>query len=101
MRQNHLKPFSVSVGEAQAWQDDPSKPYPEEWDAGRYMVVIGLSQDQVYFMDPSVLGGFGYIPAMEFLGRWHDISAKGEKLHHTALYFQGEPAPLAAWQYVE
>lgn len=87
------------IVDAQAWPDDsvPHTPYPENWNDGHYLVVIGLDSEKVYFMDPSLLGGRGFIPVPEFLDRWHEVSSKGEKLQHTAVFFYGTPKPPAAW----
>lgn len=97
----HIAKNQAVIIEAQAWQeDDIETPYPDDWESGHYMVVIGVDDKNVYFMDPSLLGSRGFIPAHEFLERWHDISIAGKKLQRTALYFEGKPKPAPAWQYV-
>lgn len=48
----------------QAWLDD----YEEDidwnniWEDGHYVVAIGSDDKYIYFEDPSILGGIGYIP---------------------------------------
>lgn len=42
------------------------------WEDGHYVVAIGYDEKYIYFEDPSILGGIGYIPKSEFLRRWHD-----------------------------
>jgi predicted double-glycine peptidase len=88
------------IVEAQAWPDPerPTKPYPETWDHGHYMILIGIDAHTLYFVDPSLPGRRGFIPAEEFLTRWHDLATGGVKLHHTAILFRGTPKPLPAWK---
>jgi predicted double-glycine peptidase len=75
----------------QAWADPP-KDYEKDWDSGHYVVAIGYDDNNVYFMDPSILGNYAYIPIDEFVKRWHDqdmdiklrqagIVIKGTKLY--------------------
>lgn len=65
----------------QAWSDNPGN-YKDDWDDGHYVVAIGYDSDRIYFMDPSTLGNYTYIPTEEFLKRWHDIDQRGIKLIH-------------------
>jgi predicted double-glycine peptidase len=65
----------------QAWEDPPVD-WNSTWDAGHYVVAIGYDQDNFYFMDPSTLGNYAYIPTSEFQTRWHDIDFDGAKLIH-------------------
>lgn len=56
----------------QAWGDNPQAGYVDRWDDGHYVVVVGYDHDSFYFMDPSTLGNYTYLPIAEFLARWHD-----------------------------
>lgn len=58
----------------QAWEDEgtTSEQYKNIWDAGHWVVVIGYDKNNFYFMDPSTMGNYTYIPVNEFLVRWHD-----------------------------
>jgi predicted double-glycine peptidase len=67
----------------QAWCEHPTN-YSSDWDDGHYAVVIGSDAHNVYFMDPSTLGHYAYVPKSEFLKRWHDTNGK-EKLVHFGL----------------
>lgn len=61
----------------QAWGDGPgTNNYRDEWDDGHYVVAAGYDQENIYFMDPSTLGHYAYIPEKEFLERWHDTDGK-------------------------
>ena len=57
----------------QAWCDSPPVDWKDVWDCGHYVVAIGYDSERIFFMDPSTLGNYTYIPNEEFLDRWHDI----------------------------
>ena len=42
-------------------------------------VVVGLSNDRVYVMDPSVRTGYAYLDRNAFLTRWHDYDMDGDR----------------------
>jgi len=67
----------------QAWAESPVD-YSRDWDDGHYAVAIGYDRDSVYFMDPSTMGNYTYLPNQEFLDRWHDED-KGVKLDRFGL----------------
>lgn len=68
----------------QAWAESPDK-YAEEWSSGHYVVCIGYDHEKFYFMDPSTIGNYTFIPVNEFVDRWHDIDQEGIKLYNFAL----------------
>jgi predicted double-glycine peptidase len=55
----------------QAWGDKAGS-YAEDWEDGHYAIVAGVDDINVYFMDPSTLGNYTFIPIPEFEARWHD-----------------------------
>lgn len=64
----------------QAW-GNPGVNWKTEWKEGHYALAIGYDENNIYFMDPSVLGHYAFIPIEEFLDRWHDQDpVTGEKL---------------------
>jgi len=67
------KPVIVTI---QAWGDKPD--YTKEWEDGHFAVAIGYDKKNIYFMDPSTLGHYTYIPSAEFLARWHDYEKEGK-----------------------
>lgn len=69
----------------QAWADGPAD-YASDWDDGHYAVAIGYDGKNIYLMDPSTLGSYTYIPAGEFLARWHD-EYEGKRVNHLMLVF--------------
>ncbi|MBI4678194.1 MAG: C39 family peptidase [Elusimicrobia bacterium] len=73
----------------QAWAEAPVG-YAEDWDDGHYAVAIGYDERNIYFMDPSTLGNYAYVPTEEFLGRWHD-QYEGIKVNRLMLTFSKKP----------
>jgi ABC-type bacteriocin/lantibiotic exporter with double-glycine peptidase domain len=76
------KPVILAI---QAWREDPESSWAEDWDDGHYVVAVGYDDLNIYFMDPSTLGNYTYIPVGEFLNRWHDKSKK-DVLEHFGMY---------------
>lgn len=76
----------------QAWSEpeDGIYKWTEEWDSGHYVVTIGYDDKNVYFMDPSTLGNYAYVPIPEFLERWHDIDHRGDKVLQLGLVIYKE-----------
>lgn len=72
----------------QAWAESPVD-YSRDWEDGHYVVAVGYDRDAVYFMDPSTLGNYTYLPNQEFLDRWHDED-KGVKLDRFGLIIKRE-----------
>lgn len=72
----------------QAWAESPVD-YSRDWEDGHYAVAIGYDRDVVYFMDPSTLGNYTYLPNREFLDRWHDED-KGGKLDRFGMIIKRE-----------
>jgi predicted double-glycine peptidase len=71
------KPALVLI---QAWAEGPVD-YKNDWNDGHYVVATGYDAKNIYFMDPSTLGNYTYIPINEFMDRWHDID-DNRKLNH-------------------
>lgn len=64
----------------QAWPERKVN-FEKDWEDGHYVVAIGYDATRIYFMDPSTLGHYTYIPTAEFEQRWHDTDGK-EKLYN-------------------
>jgi predicted double-glycine peptidase len=62
----------VVIVALQAWPTKAVKDWRTNWEDGHYVVVVGLSRDRVYVMDPSVRTGYAYLRRDQFLARWHD-----------------------------
>ena len=85
----------VAIVGIQAWPDSEDE-VDVVWDAetgeGHYVVAIGVDAENVYCMDPSLEGAYGYMPVDEFASRWHDVEANGEFEYHPAIVVYGQAA---------
>ncbi len=82
------KPVMIAL---QAW-GEPGIDYAADWDDGHYVVVVGFDDANFYFMDPSVLGNYTYLPVDALLVRWHDCYLEDGlivRLHRFGLSFSG------------
>ena len=70
---------AVVIAAIQAWPTDRIADWRADWEDGHYVVVVGLSNDRVYVMDPSVRTGYAYLHRNEFLARWHDYDMDGDR----------------------
>lgn len=59
----------------QAWAGSKSSYSSNKNEDGHYVVAIGYDEKNFYFMDPSTLGHYTYIPKEEFVSRWHDYDS--------------------------
>lgn len=90
------KPLLVAYQAWAAW--DPVQPdynYEEQWEDGHYSILCGYDEKNLYFMDPSTLGTYTYLPNDTFLKRWHDYYHKEEtgesiRLHQFGVAFSGQ-----------
>lgn len=98
----HLEKKQLAIVAAQAWSANPATAdYPGNWNDGHYMVVVGIDQNTIYFMDPATLGGRASLPLKEFVEeRWHDVS-DGKRLHQPTIFLEGKPKPAPLWSRVE
>jgi predicted double-glycine peptidase len=83
---NNKKPVIVLL---QAWSETPQD-YSKDWIDGHYAVVTGYDEKYVYFMDPSTLGNYTFIPVKKFLERWHDTDG-AEKLYNFGMVVEKPP----------
>jgi predicted double-glycine peptidase len=82
------RPVIVSI---QAWAERPVN-YSGDWDDGHYVVAVGYDRENIYFMDPSILGNYGYISIGEFMKRWHDRDNKKILDQFGMIISRGPPA---------
>jgi len=81
------KPVIVLI---QAWPDSPVD-WSQDWKDGHYAIALGYDSHNIYFMDPSTLGHYTFIPVPEFLDRWHDVDDRVH-LHHFGMMITMVPA---------
>jgi len=76
----------------QAWREgaDVKRPWREVWDAGHYMVVIGIDENHVYLEDPWIKGSRGSMTHQEFVDRWRGWSDQNEKRWAQVVVIDGE-----------
>jgi predicted double-glycine peptidase len=84
---NEKKPVILLI---QAWPESRVD-YTQDWDDGHYVVAVGYDHQNIYFMDPSTLGNYTFIPVREFLDRWHDRDGQ-TYLHQFGMVLTKEPA---------
>ncbi|HVV16453.1 MAG TPA: cysteine peptidase family C39 domain-containing protein [Polyangia bacterium] len=68
---------SVVIVAIQAWPAVKIRDWRASWEDGHYVVVVGLSRDRVFVMDPSVRTGYAYLRRNDFIARWHDYDLAG------------------------
>ena len=82
---------------AQLWRSQKDTPASaaDEWDCGHYIVVLAVDDDFVYFQDPYIRMGKGFMPRKTFEDHWHQIMggrdlARSGELRHLAIFIRGE-----------
>jgi len=79
---------------SQAWRgEDAAGDWADEWDAGHYVVAIGMDREWVYVEDPSLEGARGVIPHAELVARWHGWTIDQTRARGQALLFRARPRP--------
>ncbi len=86
-----LSQGGVAIVGIQAWPDDDEGDYGHDTADGHYVVAIGMDTDNLYVMDPSLEGAYGFMSLDSFSERWHDVEADGEFQHHPAIVCYGQP----------
>lgn len=81
---------------AQLWRSERDTPESatDEWDCGHYIVVLSVDAEHVYFQDPFIRMGKGFVPRPVFEEHWHQIMggsalAKSARLNHLAIFVKG------------
>jgi predicted double-glycine peptidase len=69
---------AVVIVALQAWASGAVTDWRSDWEDGHYVVVVGVTGDRVYVMDPSVRTGYAYLPRRQFLDRWHDYDVEDD-----------------------
>jgi uncharacterized protein len=85
---------------AQVWRSQKDTPgqAADEWDCGHYITVLGVDKDYVYFQDPYIRMGKGFVPRATFLEHWHQIMggrsvAKSSKMMQVAIFVSSDQPP--------
>jgi uncharacterized protein len=99
-------PTMVAV---QAWLETyPPPDWSQYWDAGHWLIVIGMDEQRIYFEDPSLLGVRGWLTQAEFLERWHDYVGEppccDEKDHQywqLSISVHGRPVNAPSYRHID
>lgn len=88
---------------AQVWRSEKDTPASaaDEWDSGHYIVVLSVDEESVYFQDPYIRMGKGFVPRTTFDEHWHQIMggskrARSSKLMHVAIFIRGDESERRA-----
>lgn len=86
----------TAVLAVQAWKKTQLA-WPDVWDSGHYVVLVGMDADRAYFMDPSTPDAYAFIDLPELEARWHDVDVGNRRVHGAAVVIWGvSPAYTAA-----
>jgi predicted double-glycine peptidase len=79
------------IVDLQAWSDR-TDPWPETWDAGHYVVMVGYDAERLYFADPSraTPKGYAFLLRSELEPRWHDLAGlANRRVERMAIFVRG------------
>jgi predicted double-glycine peptidase len=65
----------------------------EEWDSGHWFIVLAVDKDFVYFEDPYVHMGKGFVPPAIFEDAWHNVMGgdlSKPKLTRMGIFIRGD-----------
>jgi len=87
----------------QVWRSQSmaaAKALEDEWDAGHYIVVLGVDEQNVYFQDPYARNCKAFVPRKLFEAHWHQVMGgdlkRNPKLYHVGIFVRGkQPAPVS------
>ncbi len=81
---------------SQAWRSrqDSTASVQEDWQNGHYVVILAVDKEYVYYEDPYVRMGKGFIPRQTFEEHWHHAMGgdleKSPKLMHLGIFIRGD-----------
>jgi predicted double-glycine peptidase len=96
----------IVLGQAWRSRQDSAASVAEDWANGHYFIVLAVDKDYVYFEDPYVRMGKGFMPRETFEQHWHQVMGgdleKAPKLIHLGILIRGEkPAQPQRFKDVE
>lgn len=84
----------IALGQAWRSRADAKKAPEEDWQDGHYIVILAVDEDYVYFEDPFIRMGKGFIPKKKFEKHWHNIGGRTpsdtSKQTHLGIIIKGE-----------
>jgi uncharacterized protein len=84
----------ITLGQAWISREESKKALAENWEDGHYVVILAVDKDYVYFEDPFVRMGKGFLPRQTFEEHWHNIGGKTpadiSKQMHLGIFIRGK-----------
>ncbi|HSD57340.1 MAG TPA: cysteine peptidase family C39 domain-containing protein [Methanotrichaceae archaeon] len=84
----------IVLGQAWRSQEDSKKAVTDDWEDGHYVVILAVDKEYVYFEDPFVRMGKGFLPRQTFEDQWHNIGGKtptdASKQMHLGIFIRGK-----------
>jgi len=81
------------IVDIQAWDTMPGG-WSSDWSNGQYAVMVGYDADNLYFMEPSTVGHYGYIARADLAARWHDVvGPDGVPTYRMAIFVTSTSTP--------
>jgi hypothetical protein len=83
----------------QAWRsrEESDKSIQEDWEDGHYIVVLGMDEKYVYYQDPFIRRGKGFVTHQKFDESWHNVRGKTttdtKKQVHLGVFISGTSPP--------
>jgi len=96
---NALKKGESVIICGQAWRsrEDSEKSVQEDWEDGHYIVVLGMDRKYVYYQDPFIQRGKGFVTHQRFEQSWHNVRGKTaadtKKQVHLGVFISGTTPP--------
>jgi len=88
----------------QAWRspEDSKKALADDWEHGHYVVILATDKERVFYEDPYIRMGKGFLSRQAFEEHWHNIGGKmptdTSKQMHIGIIIRGEK-PASAQSY--
>jgi predicted double-glycine peptidase len=84
----------IILGQAWRSRQDSDKSAVDDWENGHYFVALAIDQDYLYFEDPYVWMGKGFMPLQVFEDHWHNVMGgdleKSPKQNRLGIFIRGE-----------
>jgi predicted double-glycine peptidase len=88
----------------QVWRSHTSdaSSVADEWDCGHWFIALDIDDDYVYFQDPYVRMGKGFVPRTTFENSWHNVMG-GDRSKpvqsHVGIFIRGDKPSAAPRQW--
>ena len=83
--EKHLQKSRPAMTAIQAWG---GKSEMDALESGHFVLCTGCDEKNIYFMDPSILGNYGFLPKKEFEQRWKDTDKYGARVLRYAIVLE-------------